>query len=431
MKFKDVCEIFQESSFVTYTDSPATHNVDGLTNAIHPIFARRRFRGEVRYDALIPSLRLASRLLTSDAATLFILACIDGKSIDNQGQETTIAEYARRYDSIMAQDNPKSKQDMLEKKHYFYAMPQTQKVTYYHRRRAAAILSHMAEFLTFVLYSKQDGTAAQAIIEEKSHTGHLATLYPEGSPSHIGLCKSSSYSDLVDTTYAATCSKDLFMTKNSRGDLITLRFNLASSIVHEIGHVLIGMKFGCRTLEVFCGGDGQSTCSEGGYALEAAIFGGLISGIGLGFTPECAYVCDDTIVPSFYLKPRPSPSEYLRYVCHGTPLGLAGRWPEFELMYRIPYSYIASLFEDQFWDTTLKQGRVDCVAPTLVGKWMFSLPLHISNRAISGSHPLKWHRVVRKHGHEVAFAAPGYVPADKCDLEPEDFLHTANLDWLS
>jgi hypothetical protein len=420
---KKVCEVFKQSPFVTYTDSAAAHTGDGLTNAIHPIFRKRNFSKEFRYDVLAPSLRLATRLLTCDTATLYILTFIDGKLLNHEGQDTTTSEYARQYAEVESADNPTRMEDLLAQKHFAFAVPPTQKVGYHERRRAAAILNQVAEF---VYFKTRAGFGGAATIPSKTpHTGRLLRLYPEGCPSHVELHLTPTYLDLVDVRDAATIGNIKNHNPSSTRDLIALRFYIARMLIHEIGHVVHALKFGGKSPEVFCGA--SSKCSEAGYGLEAAIFGGVVECLfQIGFSADSWDIMQGTERPSFYLRPWPSLNIYLSYAFDGGCIGWAGGFGQLpEPVHRIPYSFIASLFEDECWQGTFKQQRLNSVHPPYVGDWLFVTQLNEKGYREFGAHPLQWNRIIRKY--KTTFEALGM----KKDDEPEDVLDTTNLGWLN
>jgi hypothetical protein len=425
--YAKVCDVFKESPFVTYTDSAPTHNGDRLTNAIHPLFHESTFGAEFRYDILIPSLRLATHLLTSDAATLFLITYIDGKLLDYQHQETTTAEYVRQYDRIRSDDNPTRNEDLLANKTCAFVIPPTQNVTYHHRRRAAAILDHISKFISFVGVEGRTGSAA-TIPSEHPHTGHLASLYPFGRPSHIELALSPCYTDMVDLSDAAALGKEYEYDRYSTGDLIALRFHIASTLLHELGHVVHALKFGQKSPEVFYGAD--SKCSEAGYSLESANFGGLIRGsVEMGFSAASWNVMQNRTRPTFYMKPWPCNNLFLVYLYNGNVIGWRSNNVDADdMIQRVPYSFIASLFEDEFWKRTFKQQSLESVFPPQVAQWAFVTPLHKKGHIEVGAHPLSWSRIVRMYRN--AFQELGISGADEKDKVPEHVLDTANLDWL-
>jgi hypothetical protein len=428
---------FHESNFYRFLDEDPKHGGDGLTNTIHPILRKEAFDPTTRYDVLIPSLRLATRLLTCDATAQYVATMFDGVFLDSDGKETTPEKRARLNQDIfnLSEDDRTDKD--WQKMHTF-AIPRSRVVSDETRARVAVLLDQMASFLTFgfdTSLSAQDDYDSSAYYDISSSPlpESLKRAYPEGESGIVRLLKSGCYTTMVKLTDEKERSLKARGAKGKRKKsrflqndrLIQSRFLIAQALFHEIGHAVQRMKFGNRSQEVYYD---ENKMAEAGFDLEASVFGGIITEFG----DACLSAQGRKRLPAFYLKCWPSSSVGLLYLQnhHGVGWRLGNKIMP-EVHHRIPMSYIASLFKDEFWERAIALRSQTAVHAPCVGSWAFILGKK-SNGDFDCTNPapMSWEYICNCYNTRRAFKICCIDGDNEIDLEPENVLETTSLNWL-
>lgn len=155
------CKRYCCSSFATYKDDIIT-KISNLSNDIHPIFRRSNFphNSDEDYEFMLPSLRLASLMLQSDAALPFILKIFDREVHAGDNHSIPLSQYFfenMNPEWFAAWDN-----------HLEWQSEQTE-VNTQNRRRVSHILTHAANAVQFDvrdddgLEGKRDGCCMERL----------------------------------------------------------------------------------------------------------------------------------------------------------------------------------------------------------------------------------------------------------------------------
>ena len=375
------------SPFGAFQDEEITRTPD-LTNPIHPIFRRNNFTNisQRDYNLFRPSLQLASLLLESDALIPFILTMVDGEihlangtslpysllKLQNTGGDPTVA-----WDVYAA---PRAGQT---------------EINVQNRQRVSEILTAMADMITFGVGDHSAETEVSS-----SSLGYVATLhgcltyplqqaFPRGCRSYTSISANMltwlqrmTSQDAVDRgkNHCAGCtpSKRLFDSEyldDVRScprccvtlSLLTWRFHLAETFVHEFAHALHNATYG-RQREL---PHAPGSIAETGFEICNQLFGGIleISPRDLVETP-CNGNKPHPIRNLGTLTDWPSTVMAEAYSADGQLVKPVSFKADQDVIHRIPFSYFEDLFSVTFWNRVRREGA-QVLKPPKMGTWCF------------------------------------------------------------
>ena len=365
------CASFCCSPFLRFKDEELKKSVD-LNNPIHPIFRRENFSKEIRqrhYKWMEQSLRLASHLLESNALVPYLNTMFDGEVRNGRGEIVPLSEIdqVNPDGSITwgwdASISPKPGQDEVN--------PET-------KQRAKEILERMAEMVTFDLIpdDESDFASGGAQRVEGPLPSHIHRWFPRGCRTSIRLLRWKEGSPCgVDnltffSRFEAGLVKDYPYDQQLGADeMLMMRFYMAQTLVHEVGHALSKAAHGFRS-ELFYR-DGR--VAEAGFDVEKLLFGGETMVRPPWEIPDaCEKGNTESHDRIIVMREWPSPTVYEDYAAAGTPLAMrSSSIRSYEIIWRIPLSYIESLFTNEFWNGQAKKLRGQSQYPPKVGSWHF------------------------------------------------------------
>ena len=348
------CHDYCCSAFATFKDNPVFDSAD-LDNDIHPILQRDKFPQQLDYSVVEPSLRLATHLLQSDAMVVYVNAMFDGeyRSSDGKIADLSCLEY------LFADGDTR-----FDKANIFYPKPGQEQANLYMRARAAIFLEQLADmvdldFMTDPTDQQNHGALARRVESPLSFDCFQA--FPGGCRTRIDLnwC-------LVNRLHWVTTDEELLLA----------RFNVARIITHELMHAATWAVFGDVPCELY-----YKDCplSEAGYELEAQCFGGLIEWSSRNlFTPPWDYegACTNAKMQKrqdlIVLWEWPSDHTLQDYTTKGTCIGCRRPFRQYDILWRIPMSFLEALFTNEFWtDNDIQQQGTSALLAPRIASWMF------------------------------------------------------------
>lgn len=353
---KTGCKDYCCSDFARFKDDPAITPCN-LTNDISPLFHPNKFAAGMDYSALDPVLRLATLLLQSRALTEYTNTVSYGNVHDADGSvvshtSTPISSLGKQVLSIW----PDKNSDWTPSEATL---------------RAKEALEHdLEELLTFDLL--EDGVSDLGQCK-------LAPRNPPDAATLVRHCKISlnykRFEELVSLTAQEKASligpKDAFR-------LLELRFATAQTIIHEIGHALQFAHFpefrGSYPRELHYR---DSKVSEAGLEIVGQLFGGKI----IKFQPPsfkdfpeaCAGSKSHRPSASFCFDEHPSLHRHNDYQLRGEEIWHGIKDKAYDVHWRVPAAFIASLFTDEFWADQAKRNDPKGLHPPRDCCWSFAV----------------------------------------------------------
>jgi hypothetical protein len=287
-----------------------------LENEVHPIFANVNFPG-VRYEILLPALRLASLLIESERSLDFFHALWfgrDKKVFTREGEDQWHWAYFRSKKCLSARD----------------------------RAMVKSRLNTLAHMISFYRGKKMESGGE--------------TAYAETS---IGNCRSA-----LNTGDFAGATSAIYYSESHYHDLLSLdcldsnetamrlHFNFASLMGHELGHAAAAAAFGNE-------GDLPFECNvmgEYGYDWQNYVFGGIPS---IFWGPQSEDI----------LEEWPSAGIGKLYKRKDWPIWLQdNECPDVDVDWYIPLAYVRKLFWPSFWEFDLPRRGPDALkVPKILG----------------------------------------------------------------
>ena len=266
-----------------------------LVNDIHPIFASYKFPG-ADYHKLLPSLRLASRLIDTDCLLDFWHALFFGKErqVPNSDGSSHPA-YFRTKTLLSARD----------------------------RAMTRAQLRSMAHLVRFHRDSKLGPSSGCTC----RHGGLLASCSPYEAGDFWGTHSQVSYSQEL-----YQCVLDAH--EQSLDTQLTTFADFAILLVHELAHAAYYATIPTHYSEVAFE---YNTMSETGYDWTAFVFSGIPWWQG----------------SSFVLLDWPSATIGVMYEKNEFNICLHGDYSKIEVRWPIPLDYLHMLFTDNFWENVV------------------------------------------------------------------------------
>jgi hypothetical protein len=415
------CSAYCCSAFANFQDTGCiSTDCYNLDNTIHPLFSKDRFPSGLDYEAMVPSLRLATHLLDADAVVEYCTAMVHGKVFNNRGEEMELR-------GLSGNDCDRGVSWTTTVRCAYTS--HTDK-----RTRAEELLQRLSHVVRFDILTHP----------EDIHTSH-AQCQPLHGPlsgqltSTFRGCGSSIFLNPRELDRLATLS---YRKKNRKGHqlLAFARFSLAVLLIHELAHSIQLASFGSREHEVMLP---DWTTDEAGHELISSIFGGIIDCYSASSFPHLPQdgeqTCKDMTVrraqhESAFVILRPWPCLKLvkEYALSGTPIVYtAPPRPCWDQLIRINSSFIESLFTNEFWNEAIPRRGASALHPASVGSWSFWLT------ADAEYEPLTWQSVSEMFTPQRAHR---FMPCPDCPTggkacmndpqatSPEDFL--ADVNWL-
>jgi hypothetical protein len=249
-------------------DLPSTF--EPFSKPIHLIFREGNFHNEMHYETLKPSLRLASQLLQCNALVPYLNTIFDGEIRNASGQAVELKD---------AQDTSSQHSDFST-----HPRPGQETINPQTRERANDILKNMSTMVRFQLQDQNPGLLGQTIpLTGAPLPPVVAGHFPNGWRSYIEFGRDT-YENLVrwheEYTSRMRTAKDRSLTpveealqKRAAAELLSARFSIAGTIVHEIGHVIRLCAHGYRKTDMFYK---DNVVAEAGFELTAQILPGDI-----------------------------------------------------------------------------------------------------------------------------------------------------------
>lgn len=344
----------RDSEFALLDDPARGSTTPNLTNAILPIFGRDKFKGlsNTEYRSLDPALRLASRLLLDDRAAQYITTIMDGSlhSIDENDRLSPEIDVfllcSITLENVRLVRCPRPVSGGTG-----FWVDDTMRV------RSREILQNLAGYLEEFVCSEEGTESSWTTLSGAVASAETLATFPYGPDRqfeiHLG----------HTTTWTS-----LRYPKNSKLAL-GFHFGLASSLVHEVAHVLSRATHDWRPEDVFFY---NSSCNEAGYNLETVLFGGVTSIDNL-----IAYLTPDLVVdppsgPAVPLRIEyPSRKFVTLYAGVQRPVGLRQIPDRFRVVTRIPWAFLASMFTEAFWPMSYGPFDPGPIQPENLCKWVF------------------------------------------------------------
>lgn len=393
----EICGQFCCSDFYLFQDQQSlTTAGDALIAPIHPIFAKLYWENTSfsDYESLRMMLKVASRLLTTDAVVEFISTAIDGDlyidvdpnasrpgkfvkprpisectyepdEADDATGHNQIFQYGffqRRYYKTDIDAVARGLSETRESLQHFqqraalFRMPKrgwkTAKPAM--RARANNVLLGMEGMLRFRvsnLRASKSLTNGRHQPMQGPLPQHHAALYPHGRMSRILLHNGN----LIEMKEAQRAFA------NGEIDEIRLRskeLEVANTLIHELAHALNAASnshlFGNRV------GFRDNTCIEAGFDLVSHIYGGVMRESFRSFPlPKGPHLLpgDGRRKQYITMSEWPSGMKFASYIAGKHAIAKRGPLPATETLTRVPHTFVMKLFTNQFWMNHAANGR--------------------------------------------------------------------------
>ncbi|EME41248.1 hypothetical protein DOTSEDRAFT_26437 [Dothistroma septosporum NZE10] len=363
------CNRFCCSAFFRYQEAelslPAKLHTDSL-----PVFDQERFTADrvyaAGYDAIRDCLRLASRLLLSGGAARYICTMAEGDLFqiheDNSKTRTTLRDIHRlRADG---------------KKLSLFRYPRSRHLenSDYTKARARQILHNLSLMISFHFdNSLPEGVDGMTQALPGPLTAEQARVFPQGSAIRIRIA-GFLYEKLNSLKFQQEKCREY--TQRDIHKILQQRFALAKILIHEIGHALnIAVQGSIRSIgEPF---DGHCELSEGGFALENAIFNGILGVNSCVSRENYANTCDRAFTESvtttstipLILVEWPSGTCQHDYQQHGLLLNSRRQLPNYDRTRRVPVMFLQNLFSRAYWDHLVDPESLGPLTVPTAGTW--------------------------------------------------------------
>jgi len=357
------------------------HDSANLTNQILPIFSRKRFSG-FDYELLDQPLRLASMMLDSDALVPYINITAYG-DLQFAGDENT-GEFVATPPELW--ETLKNDQGESYNARWYCARtpkPGQDEVNYLTRLRAKLTISQLANMVDFALSTEQEqnyGAIAEPL--EGPLNEDLAHAFPWGCRTRIELnpARLDLLKKLTRLSNPRTWLNSKTQIEHVMEELVLTRFEIATTLLHELGHALTNAAMGHCSIEPFYM---DAQFCEAGHELENQLFGGKIvreqyfkSDIMLHRNKRRG-CCRGAVMPPNTRKPKPwlglmeLPSCSIQKQYAGYALSTRGEVPDLDVIWRVPIALLESYFTDKFWLETVRQEGAAALKPLRCNGWLF------------------------------------------------------------
>lgn len=329
------------SDFRTHDESLGTAPFQtSLTNDIHELFDERMFPGLTtkEYSQLELPLKLASRMLTDQRVVEYIVTCTDGSLHNDHPRDAVPGPKLNIAETMAAEKSSSGVNPPLLR--YPRTLPDqtytTPRVTDTMRVRSQEILKSLKRTLRQISVRDVDEAGSTRMLRSQPLSPRTLAKFPNS-----GGCK------LIVTLSREKVFEFSDHDENSAKYLAS-HYLMARILVHEISHVLNRAVSGWRPEEVFYQNE---CCNESGFALEQALFGGFAQFRDMEMFTEHGRKEEAVISEAW-----PTKGMVEHYNAPGSiNQSFQRRWgvDEWSTATRIPWSFIADMFTDIFWEQTV------------------------------------------------------------------------------
>jgi hypothetical protein len=367
----DNCHEYCCSRFAKYQDELSDDAGGALEGSIHPIFARENFHGHVDYEAITPSLRLASKILHCDAMVHFVTTMTDGILVDCDRIPILIEDF--RNAPKLTDEETKQRDPILD---CSFVLPIAEQITLGRRARSAYILQNLANLVRFELIHDENDKRmlpddnflnGEHMFDHGPLPADRLVQFKHGNLSRILIYPRSSYGTLLHLLAKDNCDGNESWYKHH---LLMTRFQLAILLLHELGHAIQASRFGSmRGVEIFFD---DIPVNEAGYTMEGLVLGGLLNAMQYYSSREFPSDDeeDDDLRPFLVSNTWPSYWTYKTYMLCDLCIASVGGFSKQDRLKRISTSYVKSLFTQSFWDTVHERGMT-ALHPESFGEWIY------------------------------------------------------------
>lgn len=338
------CTRFCCSDFNRFQDTKLRHQAN-LTKEPVSLLAPERFPSHTDYSILRPSCQLASHLLAS--APRFIVTMTDGDLYIAHNKDSNIRKGRKvTWSELDAQRNAENKPCLPHIARYPTAAHDALDDDYL-QTRANRILNDLSSMVVFETHQTlPHGVRGMTQQLPGPLNPSQAKAFPRGVRSRIAISYSQ-YQTLCNLTVAAKTKS------RPSQSLLILQFQLSKLLLHELGHALSNAVQGNTCYgELF---HEDSDLAEMGYALETAVFGGVLD----MNTTLCAANYDLCSNAQQYMKvckgnlalhAWPDGKTQYYYERLGNKLFRSRRkLPPVTKVQRVELQFLAQLFSHEFW----------------------------------------------------------------------------------
>ncbi|KAM3415167.1 hypothetical protein BST61_g10289 [Cercospora zeina] len=350
------CSNFCCSDFYNMAEEEFQVPTDPLQNAIHPIFAFDKFAfpgytsesAVEEYKILAPSLRLASKLMTTDAFMKHIVTMVDG-DVFFDATNSQFFRRGRKVEKLSETFTP----DACDKNILIY--PRQRQVNDAMRIRARIIAHQLTHLVSMSVGDAEDSPCCAATMDPLP--GNIPIYFSYGHRSLVHL-----------KSWATHLANFTWPLHRPERELLMAQFTYATVILHEtFGHALVKARFGSRVQEPFFQ---NCTTSEAGYELQNALFGGIVYDWYVQLHPD-----DQRRIPpcrkvdeQYILAMAAWPNNYLahHYLWHHMPMGFRRQVGHFDSIVRVPEAFLSNIQSERFWTKRqLFSSRKDLEGPVV------------------------------------------------------------------
>lgn len=282
-----------------------------LNTDVHPLFTADKFP-DIDYEVLLPAVRLASRLVSTDCLLGFWHATICNDAPLRMYPEGTLNEGLFYYPKLRVDDEMTASE-------------------------IGDVKLALLDLASFLRFHCRDISSLGVTIASTSEPS-TPTIVPEGE-----CCGVTSEVHYNDKCYQRLY--DIHQNAKQEGRSLdyaelTLHFGFAVTLVHELAHVFD--MAGCASCPV--GPVAENKVSESDYDWTTSVFGGI------------THVKLDGIVT---LDDWPSPRMVYHFLRNGFPIGLVQEPTErVSVIWQVSSESVKQLFRQSFWeDEVPKRGR--------------------------------------------------------------------------
>ncbi|KAK5675321.1 hypothetical protein LTS10_012087 [Elasticomyces elasticus] len=296
-----------------------TQGID-LDNEVDTLFDRRRFPEDIDYEALLPALRLATKLFRSEASLIFCHTIFHAKV------------ELRNYPAGSGH----------EKKVYEVVHP-PESLTRKQQRQVEKDLCALANAITYEL--NLTDPRYLAITRPADGNADLPRAWKnfQGSPSTI-LFSGELYTDIVSNLRAKN-------RQDVTEKLVYDHIKFANVMCHELAHAAGIFRWGNDNNELTIG---DNVMAESGLDWETAVWGGRL------------YIWKDGRSPS--LTDWPSPITALTYLRTGGRIFVCGKPAWAQRSWVLPPGWLLQICHKSYWHQVVsRKGRAALEVPKLVG----------------------------------------------------------------
>lgn len=346
---------YRKSEFACMPDSMYGTIVADLSNNIHPLFARNKFVGltNAEYDQLEMPLKLASRMLGNERVARLVVTMTEG-------------DLCRILPDGSTTQSKRNPQTLATVPLTTLSMDSLQSTPLVRQRRRTMAFSDMktrSDEILLQLAGMLDRIQVDHSSDPSDYT-EATTNAPQTSvlqnfPAAKGCMALMNLRRSTVWTFRNYTEHSLLR--------LVYQFELAKTIVHEMAHVLTIAIHGPRHDEVWYD---TACCNEIGFEIELALFGGIIDMMDIGqFRGNNA---PPTPVQVLVREQYPAQRFIQMYANSTTSPKISNRCAidKYSVVDRIPFQFVASMFEERFWIEEVPRMGTGPIQPTELYSWV-------------------------------------------------------------